>query len=343
MKPFLFILSLSLYFFSSCSDDYETINNGVKVLNSEGTQVIEFNGKTWMTDLYTKIKNKKLWEISATGSHNAFNYYGRELNWKNYYVYPATIYYNHYNSPVNQFNKGVRYFDTRFEFKKNTIRSYHGSSSKVFNNNSLVNDFKDLSNALRGSKEIIILQLNQDRHLITENNVTQIDNRIFKILKEEFGNLIIKSDEVPLLKEATIEELTKHGNIIILSPKSIGTLEQKTFLHDDNEFMNYLDYGKQVNPEKLLLIAEKSIKIDDEKIHKLGYCYDPMEGDKWVNLHDESIRYNKYFLNHTVKNWLKKNYHFYLSMDFTSNDQNNSYNISKEIYEYYRDNLLTVK
>ena len=343
------VLGLLILLTSACQDNSSqsyTQESKAEIISeqtrSSSMNFPQFDGDRWMTNLYSVLKNKKIWEIRATGSHNAFNYYGKDIGgwWATGWTYPRSIYYNHQNSPKYQFEKGVRYYDTRINIVKNRFESYHGGSAKFFRNNNIANDLIELANKVRNSKEIIILHLAQTKHQTTVNGETIVNDILSGFFKDNFDELIIKKNEVAKsLKEATIEDLLKSGNIIILS--SVTGSAEFDNLYWPVSLIN-LDYAQKTEPATCLDAAENSIiqinKADklDKNIKKLGYCFTPAEaGTLYVDLHQKAIVYNEYFLRHRLQDWLNKDYPFMISMDFTNDDNMNTYDISRGIYIDY--------
>ena len=305
------------------------------------TQYPDFRSNRWMTDIFPILKNKKIGQVSTIGSHNAFNYFGKDLSFCSSWNFPNTIYYNQKNSPAEQFDKGVRYFDTRIKVTDNGLESFHGGFSYWFGNNRIEKDLIALANKVRGTKEIIILQLRESEQLDSRTGL--IKDELMKFFKENMDDLIVKKNELKHgnISNIKIKDILKSGNIILIS-ENLTSVKYQNYVSHLSEFMiRPPSHNKEVSPKlyseyvNSKFLEFKKNPYLKEKIVPLGYAYDPEYGSKFVNLHQKAIEYNSYFLNHEINRWLKQGFQFYLSMDFTDADEGYASHISRKMYEYY--------
>ena len=299
-----------------------------------------FKSDRWMTDIFPILKNKKIWQVSAIGSHNAFNYFGKDLTFCNTWTYPTTIYYNQKDSPAEQFDKGVRYFDTRIKVTSDGLESFHGGYFYWFGNNRIEESLIALANKVRGTKDIIILHLRESEHIDSKTGL--IKNELMKFFKKNMDDLIVKRNEIinGNLYIAQIKDILKSGNIILIDANYPST-EYKNYIWDLLEFMPDLHYStinKSATPRGSIRDIKPYISYyshNKSSLTPCGYTYDPANGNKFVDLHKKAIKYNSYFLNYEINRWLKDGLHFYLSMDFTDADEGYASRIAKKMYEYY--------
>ena len=338
----LFSIS-SIFLFLSCSTPLiDTFKNTDEVSNTKSKEYPKFNSKRWMTDIHDILKHKKIWEVSAVGSHNSLNLYGGKFKWYDGWYFPRVIYYNQNRRIRSQFEYGCRYFDTRIDPDSGTLKSYHGNTSPFFKNHDVSQDLIALANSVRGTKEIIILHLKGDRHITTIDGKQVVKDLVSEFFMKHFDDLIIKRSQTPNgLKNTNIEDIK--GNIIISAVADPTEKYHDIFWRDHDFMINYLYYDKQSDDAKYLAAAEKNMikYIDsgalDNKIQKFGYAYDPGNGSIFSDLHKKAIEFNTFFLKSPegVKKWMESNYRFYIAMDFVVDDNGSTNLIQKYMYDFY--------
>ena len=291
-----------------------------------------FNPKSWMTDAHSILDKKQMNQLIMIGSHNSFNYFDKDLSFCNMWYFPYAVYYNQKVTPAEQFDAGARYFDTRFRLKNGQVESYHGAYANWFPNHNVKKDLIDLANRVRGTKEVIILHLQESGHLDRKNGIDYINENVAKFIIDILGNLIVKNTN--LLETSTVEEILKQGNIILLSNGNEGDYKYHFYMPIS---LLYHDDAVELN-ELVKLDRELKVNLSKTKgsnfLSLVPFSYNPEYGSIWVDLHKEAIKFNAFFL-HSIKSWHKQDAPFITYMDFIGTDNGSATRIAKSIYENY--------
>ncbi|KAN0032812.1 hypothetical protein ACTFIV_006739 [Dictyostelium citrinum] len=177
-----------LYYWGTyCSYDNETSKFYIR----QQTCALEY--KKWITDNYSKLKNRKVRKLVLPGSHDSATYYINQISKKA----PDAEFYKHPNylltpwsktqncSVYKQLCSGVRYFDLRVARLKDELYIIHNFYSDSVKN-ILIDIFRYVS---ENKNEVIILHWSH-LYLVDDDN-----KLLMKMIIDKLGNFMSNSNK----------------------------------------------------------------------------------------------------------------------------------------------------